>query len=123
MLVLWQQLNAESDVDARMHFAEGLQFFASVTRHNDRDERDRLAPSWNAVLARAGQLVGRIEMLYPSASKRIDVALTAQAIARIARTSRWDWKTIAKAWGDLGLDPEGSWRVEWGRWSKSRRNP
>lgn len=116
MLTAWYKLNGDSDLHARMRFLEGVQFFAYVTRTNDVDDAGKLRIPWEAVLTRARQLVASVEMLYPVHAKRVDEALTAQAIARLARTNRWDWKIIAKAWGRLDLNTESAWRAPWNKW-------
>ncbi len=118
MIVAWEQLRQESDFDARMHFAQGVDFFATVTRKSDEG-----TTSWEAITARAEQLVAKIRLLYPDEARRLDVALVARAIARRARGS-WDWKTMVSAWGrgpgtSDELDPE-AWRVKFSEWRKAR---
>jgi hypothetical protein len=144
MILAWEAMRDHNDLDIRMHFTEGLDVFASATRNavaaanakaaDERAEYLRKHPGetlpepkkiesddWTSVLDRARRLIAKMKMLDPVASRRLDEALVARAIAARA-TGRWDWEAVVKAWGRTDIVPH-IWTAGWHAWKKTRENP
>lgn len=117
MLAVWHGVRDENDHDLRMHFTEAVHFFAIATRQSDRGSRLSPEARRRALGDRARLVVARIDVLSPSAAKRLDVAAVAHAIDRHARDAKRDWKALVRAWGRLDVNAE-TWRVQWNAWRR-----
>jgi hypothetical protein len=120
VLALWHGMRDANDLDLRMHFTQGVQFYARVLRIRTEKTEVKLTPEQRRKeLARfSGQLVARISALAPAAGRRLKPSLVARAIERWSTLeAKKDWKVLVLAWGRNGNAE--TWRKQWEKRPKS----
>jgi hypothetical protein len=105
MLKGWHELDGRSEeLDARMHFTEGVVFFAGTGEDPNQAAR---------------KLLARVSALAPKYAGAMSLEGTAKAIAAWRATKKFSWPDMGQAWdpervGGKAIDAN-SWGVAWNR--------